>query len=80
MLSLMTLTEQTRAIQMLQISDEVFDNYAQPNSVYLRYHGFILESNHADCVDIAIVCPRQATARLRALYDMVYRISPMVVT
>lgn len=32
--------------------DQVFENYGQPNHIYFLYHGFVLESNTHDCVNV----------------------------
>jgi hypothetical protein len=30
----------------------VFENYGQPNYIYFMYHGFVLENNTHNCVQI----------------------------
>ena len=47
-------TIETSAIQRLNVADEVFDNYGQSNSIYVQFHGFLLEQNPQDCVDVVI--------------------------
>lgn len=54
----------------------MFENYGQPNHVYLTYHGFVLDDNAHDCVlfevaigadDAARVPGRDANALRRAM-------------
>jgi hypothetical protein len=60
-------------MEMIQISDEVFDNYGQPNSVYLRYHGFVLEENPSNCVDLSLPSSGRKLHQLRSLQRQVQR-------
>jgi histone-lysine N-methyltransferase SETD3 len=34
--------------------EQVFENYGQPNHIYMQYHGFMLEDNTHDCVLLAL--------------------------
>jgi len=39
----------TEATAPFQRGQQVYENYAQPNYVYLLYHGFVLDHNSYDC-------------------------------
>jgi hypothetical protein len=49
----------TRAPRAFATGDEVVENYAQPNWVYLFYHGFVLEDNEWDCVEVTLQLPTE---------------------
>ena len=34
---------------------QVLENYGQPNSIYFKYHGFYMEGNTHNCVDIEVL-------------------------
>lgn len=42
----------TRAAWDFGAGDQLFENYGQPNHIYFEYHGFALESNTHDCVQV----------------------------
>ncbi len=44
----------TNASYKLKSGDELFENYGQPNHIYFMYHGFILQHNSYDCVQISL--------------------------
>merc|ERR1711907_635879 len=44
----------TNASYALEVGDELFENYGQPNHIYFMYHGFTLEHNSYDCLQINI--------------------------
>lgn len=44
----------TLAPWSLKAGDQVYENYGQPNHIYFTYHGFVLDSNTHDCVQIAL--------------------------
>ena len=44
----------TNASYALEPGDELFENYGQPNHIYFMYHGFTLEHNAYDCLQINI--------------------------
>jgi len=45
-------TAETRASWSFEGGDQVLENYGQPNSIYFKYHGFYMEGNTHNCVDI----------------------------
>ncbi|KAG1688442.1 hypothetical protein DVH05_003647 [Phytophthora capsici] len=55
---------ETKASWDFEAGQEVVENYAQPNYIYLLYHGFVLDSNTHDCAHFHLELP--VTARQRA--------------
>mmetsp|Transcript_703 Transcript_703/g.894 ORF Transcript_703/g.894 Transcript_703/m.894 type:complete len:972 (+) Transcript_703:13-2928(+) len=47
-------TADTYSSQELKIGEQLFENYGQPNNIYLQYHGFVLDDNSHDCVSVSI--------------------------
>jgi len=45
---------ETRASWSFKKGDQVLENYGQPNNIYFKYHGFIIEGNSHDCVNIDV--------------------------
>jgi hypothetical protein len=43
-------TADTNAPWSFRKGEQVFENYGQPNHIYLRYHGFSMSPNDNDCV------------------------------
>eukprot|EP00981_Chlorochromonas_danica_P006526 scaffold1420_cov182-Ochromonas_danica.AAC.4 len=40
--------------------EQLFENYGQPNHIYFLYHGFVLENNSHDCVNLRFpITPEQ---------------------
>jgi len=39
----------TKATSYFQSGEQVYENYAQPNYIYLMYHGFMIPNNSHDC-------------------------------
>lgn len=48
----------TRAPWSFGEGEQVFENYGQPNHIYMQYHGFVLTSNAHDCVLLELDLPR----------------------
>lgn len=44
----------TRASWAFHNGDQVVENYAQPNYIYLLYHGFVLHTNTHDCAHVVL--------------------------
>ncbi|EQC25525.1 hypothetical protein SDRG_16608 [Saprolegnia diclina VS20] len=44
----------TRAKTAFAAGAQVFENYGQPNWIYLLYHGFVLEKNPSDCLHVIL--------------------------
>ncbi|OQR95723.1 hypothetical protein THRCLA_07626 [Thraustotheca clavata] len=42
----------TRAKDYVQAGTQLFENYGQPNWIYLLHHGFVLENNPHDCFNL----------------------------
>lgn len=38
----------------LFVSAQLFENYGQPSSTYMLYHGFVLQNNSHDCLDLTV--------------------------
>ncbi|GMF41372.1 unnamed protein product [Phytophthora fragariaefolia] len=53
----------TKASWDFKTGDEVVENYAQPNYIYLLYHGFVLSSNSHDCAHFHVEIPPSARNR-----------------
>lgn len=49
-----TRSAETRASKGFAEGEQIFENYGQPNATYLLYHGFVLEQNSHDAVEIEI--------------------------
>lgn len=43
---------ETRAAWNFAVGSQLFENYGQPNHIYFEYHGFALEPNSHDCVQV----------------------------
>ena len=56
----------TKADRDYGAGDQLFENYGQPNHIYLTYHGFSYPGNGYDCVRVDVAVPPEArTARLQ---------------
>ncbi|KAL3660568.1 hypothetical protein V7S43_014323 [Phytophthora oleae] len=53
----------TKASWDFEAGQEVVENYAQPNYIYLLYHGFVLDSNSHDCAHFHLELPTAARQR-----------------
>jgi histone-lysine N-methyltransferase SETD3 len=53
----------TKASWGFESGQEVVENYAQPNYIYLLYHGFVLDSNSHDCAHFHLELPASARQR-----------------
>ncbi|KAE9101480.1 hypothetical protein PF010_g14439 [Phytophthora fragariae] len=53
----------TKASWDFAAGQEVVENYAQPNYIYLLYHGFVLGSNSHDCAHFHLEIPPSARQR-----------------
>ncbi|ETP02735.1 hypothetical protein F441_20218 [Phytophthora nicotianae CJ01A1] len=53
----------TKASWDFQAGQEVVENYAQPNYIYLLYHGFVLDLNSHDCAHFHLEIPNAARQR-----------------
>ncbi|GMF15662.1 unnamed protein product [Phytophthora lilii] len=53
----------TKASWDYEAGQEVVENYAQPNYIYLLYHGFVLDSNSHDCAHFHLQLPAVARQR-----------------
>jgi hypothetical protein len=51
--------------------EQVFENYGQPNHIYFSYHGFILENNHYDCVELSLSLSSQEEKALSLDWSIV---------
>ena len=49
--------------------EQLFENYGQPNYQYFMYHGFILQSNTHDCVNVKVGVSEHDTAEVRKVSD-----------
>ena len=55
----------TKATRSLEVGEQLFENYAQPNYLLFSYHGFILENNPNDCAVMQIsLDPRAKNSEL----------------
>jgi len=54
----------TRAGWAFKKGQQVFENYGQPNHIYLTYHGFALEHNSHDCALMSLGMMPQEHARV----------------
>jgi len=43
----------TQAKWDFETNEQVFENYGQPNWIYLLYHGFVLRENAFDCLHLS---------------------------
>ncbi|OWY91294.1 hypothetical protein PHMEG_00040186, partial [Phytophthora megakarya] len=50
----------TKASSDFAAGQEVVENYAQPNYIYLLYHGFVLDSDSHDCAHFHVEMPTAA--------------------
>lgn len=46
---------------------QVYENYGQPNHIYFKYHGFVLDSNTHDCVSLPVGVTTLETAEVQAV-------------
>ncbi|KAG3152176.1 hypothetical protein PC128_g22835 [Phytophthora cactorum] len=53
----------TKSSWDFQAGQEIVENYAQPNYIYLLYHGFVLDSNSHDCAHFHLEIPTVARQR-----------------
>ncbi|KAK1944514.1 Histone-lysine N-methyltransferase setd3 [Phytophthora citrophthora] len=53
----------TKASWNFEAGQEIVENYAQPNYIYLLYHGFVLVSNSHDCAHFHLELPVAARQR-----------------
>ncbi|KAL4172418.1 hypothetical protein KRP22_007582 [Phytophthora ramorum] len=53
----------TKASWEFEAGQEVVENYAQPNYIYLLYHGFVLDANSHDCAHFHFELPAPARQR-----------------
>ncbi|TYZ63782.1 hypothetical protein PybrP1_001842 [[Pythium] brassicae (nom. inval.)] len=69
-------TAVTRASWHFAAGEQVVENYAQPNYIYLQYHGFVLRANKHDCAHVALATADRVAIdalphpRKRALMEM----------
>merc|ERR1712146_711638 len=47
----------TRAAWRFDRGEQLFEDYGQPNSIYFRFHGFVVQKNSHDCVDFFLLSP-----------------------
>ncbi|OQR98134.1 hypothetical protein ACHHYP_09053 [Achlya hypogyna] len=56
----------TRAKSAVAAGDQLFENYGQPNWIYLLYHGFVLAHNHHDCANVVLDFEPITSSRMKA--------------
>ena len=52
--------------------EEVFENYGQPNYIYLLYHGFVLDKNSHDCIHMRIELTLEQQRVAILLYRLIF--------
>lgn len=57
----------THAAWPFQRDEQLFENYGQPNHIYFAYHGFILDSNSNDCVQLRLSLTEEERERIDVL-------------
>jgi hypothetical protein len=58
---------------------QVFENYGQPNHIYFMYHGFTLDNNTHDCVNIEFTmskleAQRHASSKVKGVMELSMRL------